>query len=215
MQSGREGFTELPEIEIYGQQFTAFYRLDENAKIRKSGVYIRSNKSDVSLADLQKIFNQIRSSIESENGESEDIGVPNFEDATERTGSLFAWKNKSHILILQKIESPGRTEIEVSLSDIDYFTSNLGADTGAYLLPRIDTKSGELRILASTPSRREVDVESNGTSDLAVGVKSGPKELAVENEESDAATWPRILGVIAVLGVAIIFVRGFLRGRVS
>lgn len=226
--AGKEGFSELPEIELFGQQFSAYRELDEERLIRSAGIYLRRNTSDVPADELQRVFAEMTTMISSECGEAEMFEVPNFEDATERTHSMRAWKDENSILVLQKFESPGRLEVDVRHVELGHFTSNLGADFGSFVLSKLETKSGELRIPASAPSRREseandspveqgreVEIEANRESDLAVGVKSGQKESAVENEESDTATWPLILGAIAVLGVAVILVRAFLRGRAS
>lgn len=152
MSSGEAGFAELPDFEVFGHQFSAYCELDENNAVKSVGFYSRSDASDESATELTRAFDRIKRSIVSETGEAGEIEAPNFQDATERSGSLFAWKDPDSILVLEKIHSPGRTEVIIRHSDFKYYTSNLGADTGDFLLPRIEAMSGELKIpLALSP----------------------------------------------------------------
>lgn len=225
MSSGNEGYNELSGIELFGHKFNSYYEQDEDKAIRRASLYLGKGRKghDDPSGDINDVFNRIRMLIVSVHGNAEPIEVPNFQDATERTGSIYAWRDKDTILTLEKIESPSRFEIIVQQTRYDYFVSTLGGDTRAYLLSNLETKSGELRIPASeseandlpVKQSREVEVKANRESDLAVGVKSAPKQPAAENEKSDAATWPLILGAIGVLGVAVFMIRVFMRGRSS
>lgn len=224
---GKEGFSELPDVEIFGRDFSAYQELDPDGKIRKVGLYLRSNSANTPATQMQGVFDQIRKSIVSQSGESEAIEVPNFQDATERTGSLYSWKNSGGILILEIVHSPSRAEIVIQHSNLDYFVANLGADTGAYLLPKLEANSGDLKISASTPSPREpknenLTVEQDQEPEaqqrpngLAGGEKSQQTKTTSQKQESKTPTWPLVLGAIAVLGIAAILVRAFVRGRAS
>lgn len=223
-----EGFSELPDVEIYGQKFSVYQELASDKAIRKVGLYLRSNSTDASRVNLQGLFNRIRESIFLQIGEAEPIDLPNFQDATERTGSLYSWKNSGSILILEIVQSPSRTELNIQHSEIDYFTSNLGADTGAYLLPKLEANSGQLSIPASAPSppdsdtvdtpprkARETDIEAIRRPDLADGAEPSQPESILQNEESETATWPLVIAVIVVLCLVVILVQAFVRGRAS
>lgn len=224
---GKEGFSELPDVEIFGRDFSAYQEIDPDGKIRKVGLYLRSNSANTPAPQMQGVFDQIRKSIISQSGESEAIEVPNFQDATERTGSLYSWKNGGGILILEIVQSPSRTEIIIQHSNFDYFIANLGADTGAYLLPKLEANSGDLNISASAPSPQEPESEDPTVEQdqkpesrqepdgLASGDKSPQSEPTSHKEKSETPTWVLILGAIAVLGVAVILVRAFIRGRAS
>jgi hypothetical protein len=224
---GDEGISELPGLEISGHQFSAYRELDTDRSIRSAGLYLRRNTSDVPAAELRKVFAEVTRVISAECGEADLFEVPNFEDATERTHSMRAWKNEDSILVLQKTESPGRLEVDVRHVDLDHFTSNLGADFGSFVLEQLETKSGKLNISVSVPTPQEPksddstieqdqDPEPQGRPDgLAGGEKSFQSEPTSQKEESETATWPLVLGAIAVLGVAAILVRAFMRGRAS
>ncbi len=225
---GDEGINELPGLEVLGHQFSAYHELDGDKHIRSAGLYLRRNTSDAPAAELQKVFAEMTRVIAAECGEADLFEVPNFEDATERTHSMRAWKDETSILVLQKTESPGRLEIDIRHVDLDHFTSNLGADFGSFVLAQLETKSGELSIPASAPSSRESETDDSPVEqdqetanelghepDLADGEKSDQDETAVQNEEGGTITWPLVFGAIAVFGVAVILVRAFLRGRAS
>ncbi len=223
--SEHEGYLELPGIKILGSQFSSSCDLDEEKKIRSVSLFLRK-KQDEDPADIHELFNRILKSLTSQHGEAGSIEVPNFQDATERTGSLYAWKNKEAILVLQKIQSPGQIEIVIQMSRFDYFASNLGADTGSFLLPEIQAKSGELKIAESAssptgPSANDLPVEKNrkvesGKSrepDLEGEGKPVQIDPTVQEGKNDGRSWTIILGAIAALGVAVILGRAFLRGR--
>ena len=224
---GDEGVNELPGLEVLGHQFSAYRELDTDRSIRSAGLYLRRNTSDVPAAELRKVFTEMTRAIAEECGEADLFEVPNFEDATERTHSMRAWKNENSILVLQKTESPGRLEVDVRHVDLDYFTSNLGADFGSFVLEQLETKAGDLNIYASTPSPQETKsedptveqdqkTEPQQRSDGLAGAEKSPQpETISQKEETETATWPLVLGAIAVLGVAVMLVRAFVRGRSS
>jgi hypothetical protein len=225
---GKEGMNELPDVEMDGQRFSAFLDLDSDRVVRKVGLYLRSSGKEKPAVEMNEFFSRIRSSIVSQTGEAEAIEVPNFEDATERTGSLFSWKNKDDILILQKIDWPGEISIDILHSKLDDYTSDLGADTGAYLLPRLEAKSGELRIPASatTPpetktedpvgERDQVPVTEPGREvDPVSGEKSAEAAATSQNQESGAARWPIVVGATIIVGIGILLIRKLLHGRAS
>ncbi len=225
---GNEGINELSPLEFSGNLFSTYRELQDDKSILSVGLYLRSNTSEASDAELQRAFVEMTTIISAECGEAEMFEVPNFEDATERTHSMMAWKDENSILLLQKFESPGRIEIDVRHVELGHFTSNLGADFGSFVLSKLKTKSGELRIPASAPQQREPEpIESSVEEDREVEVRAGRSrefvaveksiqhEQTVQNEESSALSWPLILGLIAVLGVAVFLVRAFLRCRSS
>jgi hypothetical protein len=225
--SGDEGINELPEFEILGHYFSAYRELDSDSSILSAGLYLRRNTSDVPAAELRRVFAEMTRVISAECGEAELFEVPNFEDATERTHSMRAWKNEDSILVLQKTESPGRVEVDVRHVDLNHFTSNLGADFGSFVLEQLETKSGELNLSgpappAQTPESEDPSVtqdrkpESPQRPDgVASGENSPQPETNLRNDESETPAWPLVLGAIAVLGVAVILVRAFMRGRAS
>ena len=225
---GREGVNELPDVEMDGQRFSAYLDLDSDREVRKVGLYLRSSGKEKPAVEMNEVFSRIRSSIVSLTGEAEAIEVPNFEDAIERTGSLFSWKNKDDILILEKIDWPGAISIDILHSKLDYYTSDLGADTGAYLLPRLEAKSGELRIpaSASTPPETQTDVpagerdqmpvtEPGREADPAGGEKSAQAAATSLNQEGDSAAWLIVVGAIIIVGIGILLIRKLLHGRAS
>jgi hypothetical protein len=225
---GKEGMNELPDVEILGQRFSVYLDLDSDKTVRRVGLYLRSNGKETPAVDMKEVFGGIRNSIVSQSGEAEAIEVPNFEDATERTGSLFSWKNKDDILILEKIDWPRATSIDILHSKLDDYTSDLGADTGAYLLPRLEAKSGVLRIPVSATTPTETKTDDPGVepdqkretkpgrgSDQEGGEKAVQADVTSRNEESDSARWPFVVGAIMIIGVGFLLLRKLLRGRAS
>lgn len=226
--AGNEGINELPALEVLGYQFAAYRELDEDKSIRSAGLYLRSNTSDVPVADLERVFAEMNTVISVECGEAAVFEVPNFEDATERTHLMRAWKDENSILVLQKFESPGRLEVDVRHVDLEHFTSNLGADSGSFVFSQLETKAGELSIPESAASDRnreadtsaveqdqEVEFELGREPGLAGREKSAQPRPTSQNEKSDAPPWPFVIGAIALLGVLALIVRGFFRGRSS
>jgi hypothetical protein len=65
------------------------------------------------------------------------------------------------------------------------------------------------------PSNPQVETEALRNPGLASETETAQPETTLRNEESEAPTWPLVLGGIAVLGVAVILVRAFMRGRAS
>ncbi|MGJ8634819.1 MAG: hypothetical protein ACSHX7_12955 [Luteolibacter sp.] len=71
------------------------------------------------------------------------------------------------------------------------------------------------REVADEPSYPKVETEAPRKPDLAGGAETTLPEATLRNEETETAWWPLILGALAVLGVAVILVRVFMRGRAS
>ena len=71
------------------------------------------------------------------------------------------------------------------------------------------------REVADEPSDPKVEIETPSKPDPARGAEPPQPEATLQNEESETTRWPLILGALAVLGVAVILVRAFLRGRAS
>ena len=220
LSSGEEGMTELPEVEIFGLQFSSYYELDADKTIQNAGLYLRSNASDVSTEDIQRVFGLIRSAIVAESGEAESFKVPNFEDATERNHSMMGWRDEDSILILQKFEFPGGVEVDIRHLNWDRFSSNLGADFGSFVLPKLETKSGELRIPSVLSSDREAEVSPPAVQpsrkiemeavpeSVQVGnVKPDEERDSIRSEEADPAAWPYVLLAVALVGIFVIVVR--------
>ena len=82
-----------------------------------------------------------------------------------------------------------------------------------------DEAKGELRSrlgqreVADQPSNPKVETEALRTPGLASDPPPSQPETTLRNEETETPTWPLILGAIAVLCVAVILFRAFLRGR--
>jgi hypothetical protein len=217
--TGDEGINELPELEFFGFKFTAYHEIDKNRSPQSAGLYLRRKTSDVPVAEMLKIFAEMAKVISEEYGEAELFEVPNFEDATERTHSMKAWKNENSILVLQRIESPGRIELDVRHVNLDHFTSNLGADSGSFVLKQLETKSGDLRLSGSaTPPQSPVREDSyvaldqkieypQGTDGVARRESSPQPETTLQSKEREVSPWPIALGVISILGLMLILVR--------
>ena len=71
------------------------------------------------------------------------------------------------------------------------------------------------REAADEPSNPKVEIEAPRNPGLVGGAESSQPETTLRNGESETPSWPLVLGAIAVLGVAIILVRAFMRGRAS
>lgn len=202
--SGDKGINELSKLEIQGSEFSAYYELGDDKSIINAGLYRRINTSDASASELNKVFSLIRAAISAENGEAEIFEIPNFEDASERTHLMVSWKNESCILILQKLESASIVEVDVRHLKFDHFKSDLGADFGAFVLPRVESKSGKLKVPpsmasssggteASDPSHKQrgLKVEAGSDRDLALRNRAdiAPKKPIEKGEKSDATMW--------------------------
>ncbi|MFC7337451.1 hypothetical protein ACFQY0_09715 [Haloferula chungangensis] len=71
------------------------------------------------------------------------------------------------------------------------------------------------REVADEPSNPKVETDAPRNTGLASEDETSQPETNLRNGESETPSWPLVLGAIAVLGVAVILVRAFLRGRAS
>lgn len=71
------------------------------------------------------------------------------------------------------------------------------------------------REVIDEPSSPKVETDAPRNTALASEDEISQSETTLGNEESETPTWPLVLGAIVVLGVVVILVRAFIRGRVS
>lgn len=209
---GKEGFNELPEREFSARQFSAYCDLDATESIVRAGLYLRRKTSDVPATDLQELFAEMKKEISAESGDAELFAVPNFEDATERTHVMSAWKDGDSILILQKFENPGRVEVDVRHVNIDSFISELGADFGGFVLPKLETKAGKLTLPQAAPQKPNQEAPKDDPAS-SPSQEGRPQSDSINSESRDFPLWAVIVGIMILLGVSVVLIGKTRRGN--
>lgn len=78
----------------------------------------------------------------------------------------------------------------------------------------LQSRLGE-REVPDGASDRDIEIKIGREPDMARGAKSRQREPMLQNEGGRITVWPFVVGGIAILGVAIILIRAFMRSRRS
>jgi hypothetical protein len=167
------GVSSPSEVELVGHKFEVSYSVDKEKAIKGISIYLRKNSRDGSPTTMQRIHQELTSEIVATCGNVKHFNVPNFEDATERDCEMSLWKNKNNILTLEKTVQPGDISIQIDYVELDYYKSTLGADLGDFMLSKLQTHAGKLRISADEP---EITSSKNGNAEH--------NEIRVDNQQA-------------------------------
>jgi hypothetical protein len=169
--------------------------------------------------DAVQIFRKLTGALEGEFGEGEVIdNIPNYGDGSEVKSSASLWFLRDEIVVLRLDQYSSRGGISLVRENSESWRNSMGADESVFWSKALDEKSEPQRQPESSKEHSPKWVTNEplptvSEPDTADNRGATQAESDAQNEERETPTWPLLLGAIAVLSVAVILVRAFMRGR--
>lgn len=168
-----------------------------------------------------ELFGEMSSALKRKFGAGKVVDdIPNYGDGSEVKSSASLWFLQDEVVVLRLDQYSSRAGIILVRQEAKSWRANMGADESVFWSQTSDRKSEPQRqsesLRQQSPSRIVNEPFPPGSEpEIADHMEMSPVETGGPSEGRDAFFWLLILGIIVVLGVAVIVIRAFMRGRAS